>query len=91
MSGKSSRAGQRWRRRGESVLASLRQYNLSELFVDVLVADSSLRRVWRQGRPLFDAIVTDRQSLTLFRDYYYYYSLCLPLLPTRRILQCGLC
>jgi len=62
MSGKSSRAGQKWRQRDESIRDNLRQYNLSELFVDVLVADSSLSSLWRcRPSPLFDAIVADRQ------------------------------
>jgi len=58
--GKSSGAGQKWRRRNESVVDNLRQYGLSQLFVDVLVADSSLRQVWRR-RPLFDAVIADRE------------------------------
>jgi len=60
--GKSSRAGEKWRSRGDSVRNNLRQYELSEFFLDVLVADSSRSTVWRQ-QPLFDAIVTDRQSM----------------------------
>jgi len=63
--GKSSRHGQKWRHRNESVCDNLRQYGLSQFFVDVLVADSSLRQVWRQ-RPLFDAIIADRELIVTY-------------------------
>jgi len=74
MSGKSSRAGQTWRRRDESVYDNLRQYNLAEFYVDVLVADSSLTPLWRQ-QPLFDAIVADRKLLIVIVNVNLYHGL----------------
>ncbi|XP_064382408.1 tRNA (guanine(10)-N2)-methyltransferase homolog [Halichondria panicea] len=56
--GYSSRAGARkFRARGESVRANLRQYGLEALYLDMLIADAA-QCVWREGE-LFDAIVTD--------------------------------
>lgn len=57
--GCSSRAGsqQKYRGRGESVEANLRQYGLEHRYTDMLVADAA-SSIWRQ-QELFDAIVTD--------------------------------
>lgn len=52
--------------RGESVRANLRQYGLEALYLDMLIADAA-QCVWREGE-LFDAIVTDRESLRLVED-----------------------
>lgn len=60
MKGKSSRAGQKWRSKDESILNNLRQYGLDQFYVDILIADSSRRDLWRD-RELFDAIVADRK------------------------------
>ena len=48
--GKSSRCGQKWRRREESIRNNLRQYRLHDKFVDVFIADAAqLCSLWRGG------------------------------------------
>jgi tRNA (guanine10-N2)-methyltransferase len=56
--GKSSRAGQKWRAKDETVYNNLCQYGLGQYYIDVLVADASLSKLWR-SQLLFDAIVAD--------------------------------
>ena len=63
-SGKSSRAGQKWRSKEESIRSNLRQYGVEHLFIDVLVADASRHALWRQHEFL-DAIVADRESFLM--------------------------
>ena len=43
----------------DNVKANLKQYNLDNEYIDMLVSDAS-RSVWRSTE-LFDAIVTDRK------------------------------
>lgn len=56
-----SRHNQTQRQKSESVQANLRQYGLESQYLDVLVADASRPEIWRQ-QPLFDAIITDRET-----------------------------
>ena len=58
--GKSSRAGQKWRQKNETVFNNLHQYGLASNYIDVLVADASQSQIWRP-QMLFDAIVADRE------------------------------
>ncbi|BFZ11293.1 hypothetical protein BsWGS_14331 [Bradybaena similaris] len=53
-----SRAKQKTRSQDESVQNNLRQYGLENKYIDVLVADASLQKMWRDGWK-FDAIITD--------------------------------
>ncbi|CAG5133308.1 unnamed protein product [Candidula unifasciata] len=53
-----SRAKQKTRSEDESVQSNLRQYGLENKYIDVLVADASLQKMWRDGWK-FDAIITD--------------------------------
>ncbi len=47
----------------DSVRSCLRQYGLEDHYIDMLVTDTS-RSVWRDNE-LFDAIVTDRESMSV--------------------------
>ena len=60
--GKSSRYGQKWRSRDETIVGSLQQYGLAGLYIDVVAADSS-KPLWRHSHSLFDAVITDRETL----------------------------
>ncbi|XP_014348366.1 tRNA (guanine(10)-N2)-methyltransferase homolog isoform X2 [Latimeria chalumnae] len=55
--GKASRKNQKWRGPDENIRANLRQYNLENSYIDVLVSDAS-KTIWKK-RSLFDAIITD--------------------------------
>ncbi|KAK3751185.1 hypothetical protein RRG08_023942 [Elysia crispata] len=55
---KPSRAKQKTRSRNESVRSNLQQYGFESRYIDVLVADASRHKMWREGSQ-FDAIVTD--------------------------------
>ncbi|GFO28406.1 tRNA (guanine(10)-n2)-methyltransferase homolog [Plakobranchus ocellatus] len=55
---KPSRAKQKARSRDESVRSNLKQYGFESKYIDVLVADASRHKMWREGCH-FDAIVTD--------------------------------
>jgi tRNA (guanine10-N2)-methyltransferase len=57
---KPSRAGVKTRDTDESVLSNLRQYNLQNQYIDVVIADSS-QPFWRTSAPTLqlDAIITD--------------------------------
>lgn len=56
-----SRISQKVRETDESVLANLKQYNLSHLYLDVLISDFS-NSVW-SSNIYFDAIITDREYM----------------------------
>jgi len=56
--GKSSRAGQKWRKKDETIFNNLQQYGLGCRYIDILVADASQSHIWRP-QMLFDAIVAD--------------------------------
>ena len=43
------------------------QYNLTNNYLDILVADASLHKMWRQ-QSLFDAIITDRKLISFKRS-----------------------
>ncbi|CAD5114660.1 DgyrCDS3710 [Dimorphilus gyrociliatus] len=57
--GKSSRKGQKWRDRDETVRGNLKQYGLDNRYFDVLIADTSKQAMWNIKDTMFDAIVTD--------------------------------
>ena len=50
----------------ESVLANLEQYGLEKYYVDMLISDAA-HIIWRSG-DLFDAIVTDRKSISIYNS-----------------------
>lgn len=56
--GLSSRAGQKYRRKDQTIRNNLRQYRLESAFVDVFVADFSQPAAIRDGFD-FDSIITD--------------------------------
>lgn len=58
---KPTRAYQKKRDPTEDIKGNLRQYNLSQRYLDVLVGDAS-RPFWRPGFH-FDSIVTDRKFI----------------------------
>ena len=43
------------------------QYNLTNNYLDILVADASLHKMWRQ-QTLFDAVITDRKLNSFKRN-----------------------
>ena len=43
-------------------MGSLQQYGLAGLYIDVVAADSS-KPLWRHSHSLFDAVITDRETL----------------------------
>ncbi|RUS86807.1 hypothetical protein EGW08_005403 [Elysia chlorotica] len=55
---KPSRAKQKARSQDESVRSNLQQYGFESKYIDVLVADASHHKMWREGCQ-FDAIITD--------------------------------
>ena len=55
--GLSSRMGQKYRSKSETILANLKQYNLHDKYIDVLIADFSTR--YMRDSFKFDAIITD--------------------------------
>ncbi|ESO02281.1 hypothetical protein HELRODRAFT_132449, partial [Helobdella robusta] len=59
--GKSSRAGQKYRCREESIRNNLKQYGLEARYIDAFIADASLHdKLWKFSKKgLFDAIITD--------------------------------
>lgn len=59
LSGRSSRKNQKWRGPDENIRANLRQYGTENMYLDVMVSDSS-KSVWRKAA-VFDAIITDRR------------------------------
>lgn len=64
--GKSSRAGVERNTAKESVAANFRQYGIDVYFMGLVIADTSLHRLWHPGThhgtfPVFDAIITDRK------------------------------
>ena len=60
---KPTRAFQKKREPNEDIKGNLKQYNLSQHYLDVFVGDAS-RPVWRSGFH-FDSIVTDRKILSI--------------------------
>ena len=65
--GKSSRSGQKWRAKEESIRNNLRQYGHGQLYLDVLVADASRHQLWRQGTELLGAIIADRKLFNYYK------------------------
>jgi tRNA G10 N-methylase Trm11 len=55
--GLSSRVGQKYRSKSETIMANLKQYGLEKYYVDVLIADFSTQYLRASFK--FDAIVTD--------------------------------
>ena len=66
--GKSSRAGQKWRAKDETIRNNLRQYGFGGLYLDVLVSDASQHRLWREDA-IFDAIIADRTAIFSPSDF----------------------
>lgn len=58
-----SRIRQQKREKDESVLANMKQYNLEDRYVDVLVNDFSIV-FWKEGFK-FDSIITDRKHASI--------------------------
>lgn len=64
-SAKPTRYAQKKREADESIRSNLRQYGLEKYYMDVLIADASRAKMWRE-QTLFDAIITDREYLKLY-------------------------
>lgn len=61
--GRSSRAGQGNLIKEQSIRANFIQYGLEHKFLDIILADSSHKNLWRlKGNDgIFDGIITDRK------------------------------